>query len=78
MLLELLLSFVYGFLSDLFYGYWTRFVAERKRNKAALVSSATGVFTVLALAETVNNVWVAIPYSLGLALGSWLSVGKSR
>jgi len=75
-MIEYTAVFVLGFITDLLYTYWVRAVARRRRLLASLASAGLVLPSALSLVVIVDDLYALIPYALGLALGTWVAMGK--
>lgn len=72
--MEYAIAFIAGAALDLLYCRWVLDVTQSRPIHAALASMAIGGFGLLGLAQAVSNHWAAIPYILGLGVGTLLAV----
>jgi hypothetical protein len=68
------IAFISGFALDILYCRWVLDVTKSRPLHAGLASMAIGGFGLLGLATAVENHWAAIPYILGLGLGTVTAV----
>jgi hypothetical protein len=70
------LAFLCGFVIDLGYVYWMRYVADGKRGRAALASMLVTAPMLVGITSVVHNGLLAIPYLCGLGVGTYIATPK--
>lgn len=66
--------FAAGVAIDLAYVAWMRGVSDRQPVRAALASMAIGACSLLGLTGVVADHWLAVPWLLGLGVGTAVGV----
>lgn len=81
MFTEALIVFSLAVLIDVLYVLWFVAVNERSVIRASLSSIAIGACGFISISSAIKNSWMAIPYLLGLgvgtAVGMWLKAKRS-
>lgn len=72
------LVFAAAFLIDVCYVRWMLHVGEGHAWRAGLASMAIGACSLLGLTQVVVDHWLAIPYLLGLGLGTVAGMHRPR
>jgi hypothetical protein len=68
--------FLSGFALDFLYTRWFLNVASGKALKATAASMGIGALGLVGVTGVVGSHWLAIPYLLGLGLGTYVGVKK--
>lgn len=69
-MLAVLQVFLSGFLIDILYALWVLSVSDGKHWRAAIFSGVMALPSIFGIISIVDSHILAIPYAIGLALGS--------